>query len=234
MSKNIPVKNEKAIPCKVILVGESGVGKTFIISRYLNRYQEKTEPTLGAYFSNKILVIDGYKLNLEIWDTAGQEQYRSINNLFYKDSYICLLVYDITNKTTFNCIRDYWYEAVCQNGPQGIIFGVAGNKNDLYEEEDVTENEAKEFSKSIDACFKLTSAHINTSIDDIFEMLGQKFIQSDFMKQLIPKYINKNNTNEEQKNENANIKLQKEDINNNNTNSSNTNKKYKKKGFNCC
>ena len=233
MSKNIPTKNDTPIPCKLILVGESGVGKTSIISRYLNSFQEKPDLTLGAYFSNKLVVIDGYKLNFEIWDTAGQEQYRSINNLFYKDASICLLVYDITNKNTFNSIKDYWYESVSQNGKQGIIFGVAGNKNDLYEEEDITEKEAEEFSKSINACFKLTSAKINSSIDDIFNLLGERFIQSDFMKELIPKYV-KNKKSSEPQNEikDETIKLQKEEIviNKNSNNISQNDKSTSK----CC
>ena len=233
MSKNIPTKNEKPIPCKLILVGESGVGKTSIISRYLSSFQEKPLPTLGAYFSNKVVIIDGYKLNFEIWDTAGQEQYRSINNLFYKDASICLLVYDITNKNTFNSIKDYWYESVSENGKKGIIFGVAGNKNDLYEEEDITEKEGEEFSKSINACFKLTSAKVNTSIDDIFNMLGEKFIQSDFMKELIPKYVKNNEPQDES--EDKKIKLQKEEVpNNENLKNSDNNQQKIISKIKCC
>ena len=234
MSQKINVKNEKPIPCKVILVGESGVGKTSIISRYFNRYQEKTESTLGAYFSNKTIIVDGYKINLEIWDTAGQERYRSINNLFYKDAHICLFVYDITNKETFNCLKDYWYEAVFQNGRKGIIFGVVGNKNDLYEEEDISENEVQEFCKSIDACFKLTSAKINTSIDDIFLMLGEKFAKSEFMKDILPEYINDNNSSEDQNYENGSIKLKKEDNSNDSKEKNSNNHKFLSKGAFCC
>ena len=231
MSKNIPTKNDTPIPCKLILVGESGVGKTSIISRYLNSFQEKPDLTLGAYFSNKLVVIDGYKLNFEIWDTAGQEQYRSINNLFYKDAHICILVYDITNKTSFNCLRDYWYEAVLLHGRQDIIFGIAGNKSDLYEDEEVNEKEVEEFRSDIDACFKLTSAQVNTSIDDIFYMLGEKYIQSNFMKEVLPKYI-KSDANSQRSTINDNIKIIKDDINTDSrkTNISNNNKKRK----GCC
>ncbi len=99
------------------------------------------------------------------------------------------MVYDITNKNTFNSIKDYWYDSVYQTANQGIIFGVAGNKNDLFEEEDVDENEAKEYCDSIKACFKLTSAKSNQSIDDIFQMLAENFVKSDFMNELIPKYV---------------------------------------------
>ena len=207
--KNIPIKNETPIPCKLILVGESGVGKTSIIARYLECYKEKEQTTIGAYFSNKTIIIDGFKINFEIWDTAGQEQYRSINNLFYRDAYICLMVFDITNKNSFINIKEYWYKAVSENGMDGVIFGVAGNKSDLYEDEEVNENEADEFCKSINACFKLTSARLNHSIDDIFMDLGNKFVKSDFMKELIPQYLNAKELNEI--NSNKNIKLAKED-----------------------
>ena len=232
MSKNVETKNKTPIPCKIILVGESGVGKTSIISRYLNRFQEKTELTLGAYFSNKIIIVDDYKINLEIWDTAGQEQYRSINSIFYKDAYICLMVYDITNKSTFNCIKDYWYEAVSENGMLGIIFGIAGNKNDLYEEEDVSEKEVEEFSNSINACFKLTSAKVNTSIDDIFLMLTQKFVHSKFMEELLPKYVTNNNNNEEELPKNDTIKITKDDASSESNNENN--KVYNINNIKCC
>ena len=221
MSKKIPTKNKTPIPCKIILVGESGVGKTSIISRYLNRYQEKTEVTYGAYFSNKTIIVDGYKINFEIWDTAGQERYRSMNNIFYKDAYICLMVYDITNKITFNCLKDYWYEAVSENGMRGIIFGIAGNKNDLFEDEDISEKEVQEFSNSINACFKLTSAKVNTSIDDIFTMLAQKFIKSEFMLELMPKYVTNNNDEKSEKNNKIKIENEEQDSDSKNSNNNN-------------
>ena len=225
--KQQQIKNETPIPCKVVLVGESGVGKTSIISRFINKYEEETESTLSSYFTNKTIIVDGYKINLEIWDTAGQEKYRAVTSLFYKDAYICLLVYDITNKTTFNSIRDYWYENVVSLGMSGILFGVAGNKCDLYEEEDVSENEAIEFSNSINACFKLTSAKLNTSIDDIFFSLGEQFVQSEFMKTLIPKYIDKNVKDKALSIER--IKL--ENDNENNENKKQKSKTQKKKYF---
>ena len=232
MSKkaSTPFKNDIPIPCKIILVGDSGVGKTSIISRYLNKFQEKTESTLGAYFLNKVVIIDGYKINYEIWDTAGQEQFRSITSLFYKDAYICILVYDITNKRTFNSIKDYWYEAIIENGLQDVILGVAGNKCDLYEDEEVSEKDGEEFSNSIEACFKLTSAQVNTSIDDIFTLVGEKFIKSNFMKELIPKYIN----NKKMDNTSPNIgkiKITKE-VSKENKDSDE--KEVKKKNKKCC
>ena len=223
MSENEKVNTSNAIPCKLILVGESGVGKTSIISRYLDKYQEKGESTLTAYFSNKTIICDGYQINFEIWDTAGQEQYRSINALFYKDASICLMVYDITNRSSFDSIKDYWYESVKESGNEGIIFGVAGNKNDLFEDEEVNESEAREYSDSINACFKLTSAQLNTSIDDIFRMLGEKYLMS--KKELLLKDDKNIKNNENILIKNDTIKIEKK--------SSDTDHSIKNKK-NCC
>ena len=186
----ILVRNKKPIPCKVILVGESGVGKTSIISRYIkNWYNDDHPSTLSPLSLKKNIIIDGYNIDLEIWDTAGQEQYRSIASLFYKDALICILVYDITKRKSFENIQSYWHFSVTENGLKGIIIGVAGNKNDLYEKEEVSEKEAKEYSDYINASFKLVSAKNNTSINELFEQLVTKFIGSEFMKKLIPQYI---------------------------------------------
>ena len=95
--ENEPI-DQSPIRCKTIIVGDSGVGKTSIISRYLKKYNDKEMSTIGASFTNKLETIDGKVILFEIWDTAGQERYRSINNIFYQDAYICLLVYDITKK----------------------------------------------------------------------------------------------------------------------------------------
>ena len=203
MSKNeeVETKNSKPFPCKIILVGDSGVGKTCIISRYMNEYKPNIGSTLSTTYFTKLAVLDGYKINFQIWDTVGQEQYRSLNSLFFKDAHICLMVFDITRKISFESIKDYWYNAVISNGLEGIIFGLAGNKNDLYENETVDRNEVKEFSDEINAVFKYTSAKQNVSIDELFEELGKNFLKSSFVKDIIQK---------EQINiENQNFKLEK-------------------------
>ena len=102
-------KNIKPIPCKVILVGDSGVGKTTIIDRYLNKYKENESSTLSTSYYTKTETINNYKINFQIWDTVGQEQYRSLNSLFFKDAQICLMVFDITRDETFDSIKNYWY-----------------------------------------------------------------------------------------------------------------------------
>ena len=188
-------KNEDGIPCKVILVGDSGVGKTSIIGRYLNKYTAEQRATIGASYSNKTQMVDKYQLNFDIWDTAGQERFRSVNSIFYKEAYICIMVYDITKEESFQSVKEYWYNTVKENAIDEIIFGVAGNKIDLYEEEKVDQNVVNEYCESINALFKTTSARQNTCVDDIFKELGKRFIQSDLFKFLLNKNQEKKQLN---------------------------------------
>ena len=185
------LKNKNPIPCKVVLVGDSGVGKTSIINRYLKQFKPNEDSTLAAYYFCKNINVEGYNIDLEIWDTAGQEQYRSINTLFFKNTYMCILVYDITSQKSFESLRNYWYDSVIENSSQDVIVGIAGNKCDLYEQEDVDEKEVNEFCDSIGAIHVLTSALLNTSIDQIFDDLAKKLVQSEKFKTIAANYVDK-------------------------------------------
>lgn len=177
-------KSKKKIQCKLILVGDSGVGKTCIINRYLKRSTLNVAATLSTSWYTKYEEIKNYELAFQIWDTVGQEQYRSLNTLFFKDAHICLFVFDITRKESFSNIKNYWYESIITNGPEGIVCGIAGNKNDLSEHEKVDRDEVKEFCDEINAIFKYTSAKNNICIDELFKELGYKFLHSEFMKDM--------------------------------------------------
>lgn len=178
------MSNEDPISCKTILVGDSAVGKTSIIARYLDKYKGKENPTIGASFANKIENIDGTDIKFEIWDTAGQERFRSINSIFYQDAYICIMVYDITNEKSFQSLGSYWYNAVKEYGNEEIIYHVAGNKIDLFENEKVDKDEVKEYSNSINAEYSFVSASENTYIEDMFKNLGRKFLNSELYKKI--------------------------------------------------
>ena len=109
--------------CKVILVGESGVGKTCIIVRFVSEeYKETTISTTGASYASKIMEFKEYKkdLQFQIWDTAGQEKYRGLTKLFYKDAKIVILVYDMTNRRSFDEIKNYWYNQIKENSSEEI------------------------------------------------------------------------------------------------------------------
>ena len=181
-------EKDVSIPCKVILVGDSGVGKTSIIKRYLNTFNDKEQSTVGASFSSKSQKIGNITLSFDIWDTAGQERFRSVNSIFYKEAYACILVYDITSEESFQSIKNYWIKIVRQNAIPEIIFVVAGNKSDLYENAKVKEKDVKEFCKEIDSFYCETSALENKGIEEAFENLGTKFIKSPIFKDLKKNY----------------------------------------------
>ena len=116
-------EEEGAMTCKVVLIGESGVGKTSIISRYItNTFKSQLMSTPGANFvtKNVIMVDENQSIKFEIWDTAGQERYRALAKVFYKNAAVCVLVYDITRKSSFEALKNYWVKEIKDNSPQDI------------------------------------------------------------------------------------------------------------------
>ena len=182
------MSNQAKVPgCKVVLLGDSGVGKTCIISRYISgTFESNTASTNGASYASKIVKYEqlGKTLSLDIWDTAGQEKYKALTKFFYKDAAVAILVYDITRKESFDSLRDYWYTQLQQNGGKNLVLGVAGNKCDMYEKEAVPENEAREFASKINAIFSLTSAQNNTGINELFTDAGNKYLDPNFQQKI--------------------------------------------------
>ena len=160
--------------CKVVLLGESGVGKTCIISRFINNtFEEGLMSTNGASYTSKNSTFPEYgnkTIKFEIWDTAGQEKYRALNKIFYKDASICILVYDITNKGSFKAIQDYWFQQVKDSAPKNIVLGLARNKCDLIENEMIGEEKARNLAKEMNAIFEPTSAAKNIGIEQLFHI----------------------------------------------------------------
>ena len=143
---------------KIVLVGDSGVGKTCLISRFITgNFDANVNTTNGASYASKTVEFPQFKksLVLDIWDTAGQEKYRSLTKFFYKDALMVIMVYDITRRESYDNVKNYWYKEIQENGEKNVVFGIAGNKSDLYEEEAVPEKEAREFAQSVNAIFAL-------------------------------------------------------------------------------
>ena len=114
--------------CKVVLLGDSGVGKTCIISRYISGAFDQNSPTTnGASYASKIITLDNLAktISLDIWDTAGQEKYKSLTKFFYKDAKVAILVYDITQKESYNNLKSYCYEQLKEFGSKDIVIGIA-------------------------------------------------------------------------------------------------------------
>ena len=210
--------------CKVVLVGESGVGKTCIISRYISgSYNDNSPTTNGASYCSKNVRYENLNKNLllDVWDTAGQERYKSLTKFFYKDAAVAILVYDITRKETFDSLKNYWYSQLKENARDNIVLGVAGNKCDLYEKEEVSEAEAREFAAKIGAIFELTSAQNNTGINELFHDAGNKYLDPNFQQKLKSEEENKG-----QSEQGNNVKLDANEV-------KETNKVKKKKGGFC-
>ena len=218
---------------KIVLLGETSVGKTSIISRFAsNSFNPNTLSSLSAQFVSKTVEIDGKSLKLDLWDTAGQEKYRALAKIFYKDARVIIFVYDITNEKTFEEIKNYWYNETKENVEEDVIYCLVGNKNDLYEEEKVSEKEAQEYADQINAIFKSTSALSNTGIPNLFDNVVRKILNPNFDykaadKKLAEEFQKKHDEEEKerQKEKNERIKLSESDFKDNNNNNGNKKKK---------
>ena len=167
--------------CKVTLLGDSGVGKSSIIARYISGvFSNGIVTTAGVSYSQKIIEKDDNKLRLNIWDTAGQEKYRSLGKKYYKDAFIIVIVYDITSKDSFDAIKTTWYAEVKKFGEKYNILAIVGNKSDLYEDEKVSEDEAREYAKEIGANFFVVSACSGDGIDEMFCQLADIYLSAEF------------------------------------------------------
>ena len=168
---------------KIVLLGNSYVGKTCIIKRYTdNIFDHNTNATSGGSYSLKYLGIENRKVILQIWDTAGIEKFRSLGKHFYKDADIVCLVYDITSLESFKDLQEIWYKDLQTFGEKYTVLAVVGNKSDCYENEEVPEDEARNFADKINAIYMLTSAKKGNNIENLFEALVRKYLGYEFIK----------------------------------------------------
>ena len=172
-------ENEEDEAIKVILVGNPGVGKTSIINRFcLNEFSDDYTSTYTSSFTEIKLLINNKDVILNIWDTAGQEKYRSVNKLFVKGSKIVILVYDITSKKTFEELS-YWFDFVTNELGNNFYLGLIGNKLDKMTDEEVSYEEAKKLAENYGAYFSLLSAKEDKEgIDNYFEELVKQYLKS--------------------------------------------------------
>ena len=172
------------IKIKVILVGDAGVGKTSLIKVTIGKnFNEEEKPTINSNFSLKTIQINKIKYSLYIWDTMGQEKLKSLSKIFFKNSKIVVLVYDITKKESFNGLVEYWIKEVKDSLGDDIIIGICGNKSNLYLKEQVKEEECIEFAKNINARWVVTSAKADKN--------GFTIFLKDLLKDLIKLYKTK-------------------------------------------
>ena len=171
--------SQKGKEIKVILLGDTGVGKTSIINRYINnKFDPDNDNTLSSSFSTKEVIKNDVLYRLNLWDTIGQEKYNAITNILIKGSNIVILVYSVDSLSSFENI-DFWYNNIKDILQEDkYILAIVGNKSDLINEDEsiVSEEEARNFAKGKNAYFKLISAKedqdgINSLLDILLEEL---------------------------------------------------------------
>ena len=122
--------NKQDLLFKLIIIGASGVGKTCLLLRAIkNDFKDEYDVTIGVEFGSMSMKIDGFLIKLQIWDTAGQETYKSVTRVFYKGAHCIFLVYDITSAESFRKAKD-WLEEVRSNSGPNVVIMLIGNKSD--------------------------------------------------------------------------------------------------------
>ena len=165
---------------KVILIGDSNTGKTSLINRFVNKtFDEKYLCTIGVDFFMKTIEVDEQTIKLQIWDTAGMEKYKSISSSYYRGSHAAFVIFDLTNKNTFDSITK-WIEAYHKsNNPQfqkNVI--LIGNKSDLVDSREITRAEAENFAKMNKMVSWETSAKEGNNVEEVFTYIGQLLFET--------------------------------------------------------
>ncbi|KAH7672841.1 Small GTPase superfamily ARF/SAR type protein [Dioscorea alata] len=156
---------------KIVLIGDSGVGKSNILSRFTrNEFCLESKSTIGVEFATRTLQIEGKTVKAQIWDTAGQERYRAITSAYYRGAVGALLVYDITKRQTFDNVQR-WLRELRDHADSNIVIMMAGNKSDLKHLRSVQEDDAQEFAEKEGLFFLETSALESLNIEKAFQTI---------------------------------------------------------------
>lgn len=165
------VDNEYDYLFKIVLIGDSGVGKSNILSRFTrNEFCLESKSTIGVEFATRTLQVNGKTVKAQIWDTAGQERYRAITSAYYRGAVGALLVYDITKRQTFDNVQR-WLRELRDHADSNIVIMMAGNKSDLKHLRAVSEDDAQELAEKEGLSFLETSALEALNIERAFQTI---------------------------------------------------------------
>lgn len=166
----------QGLEAKLVVLGDTGVGKTCIVLRYIQgTFSPDTTSTIGAFFLTKKLHLDGQKVKLQIWDTAGQERFRSMTPMYYRGAAAALLAFDLTSQKSFEQMQSY-VEELQTNLSEPPVLAIACNKADLTAQRKVSREQALEYARSIGAIIHETSAKTEQGIDDLFTDIARQLI----------------------------------------------------------
>ena len=178
---------------KIILLGDSGVGKTCLLSMYTNGKCGPTIPTIALEFCTKEIELDdNYKVKVQLWDTAGQERFKSLAMTYYRKAYGILLLFDITKRSSFISCKNY-LEEIRVNSDKNCVIYLVGNKIDLKNHREITYDEANLFAKIEKIKYVETSAIKNMKVEEVFSSLLKNIYE-------IKKTENKDNSFQEEGN----------------------------------
>ena len=163
-------EQEAQIVLKLLLLGDSSVGKTSILLKYIsNKFDESSISTVGVDYMDKIIDYNKFKIKLQIWDTSGEEKFRTITKNFYRNADGLLVVFDLTKKESYDHIKSWINEAKENNDKLKTI--LIGNKLDLKDERIVTIDVAKQFAEKNNLKYIETSAKDGTNINESFQAI---------------------------------------------------------------
>ena len=153
---------------KYVIVGDASVGKSNLLLRYSHgQFREEYQLTIGVEFGSNNIIIDDKIFRIQIWDTAGQENFRSITRAYYKNSACAVIVYDISRRASFDSIST-WIEDCKNSSPKSVFMVLVGNKCDLEKEREVSEEEGKELAETNGMLFFETSAKTGKNVEEVF------------------------------------------------------------------
>lgn len=162
---------------KIVLLGEGAVGKTSLMLRYTeNKFINEHISTIQAAFASKQLIVDNERVELAIWDTAGQERFHALGPIYYRDSHGALLVYDITDRHSFERVKK-WVEELLQMLGDTVTLFVVGNKVDLESSRVISVEEAASYASSINTQFLECSAKTNEGVDEVFDAIATAILK---------------------------------------------------------
>lgn len=154
---------------KIVLVGDSGVGKSNLLTRFTkNEFNYKSSTTIGVEFSTRTVEVQNKKIKAQVWDTAGQERFRAITNAFYRGAVGALLVYDITKHESYTNVEN-WLKELREHGDSKMVHMLVGNKSDLKHLRAVPTEEAASFAEKNNLSFIEASALDSNNVDTAFE-----------------------------------------------------------------
>lgn len=164
---------------KVVLIGNTSVGKSCIIHRKTrNQFSNYSEPTIGAAYSNIPINIDDKTINLNVWDTAGQERYKSLAPMYFRGARVAIIVFDITSKESFEGSKS-WFNEIKRMSLKTNMFFLVGNKCDMNDYREVTTEEANMFAETNKLKYIETSAKSAFNIENLFYNIAKELILDD-------------------------------------------------------